>query len=333
MNGEFRILPEAASEAARQVDQVSLALLGIGTLFSVGIAIAIVALAVRYWHTRDIDRSNPGGRKADWALEFAWSITPLLILMVMFWWGADVFMDLHEAPSNPLEISVVAKQWMWKVGHPGGAREINTLHVPTGRPVRLTMISQDVIHSFYVPAFRNKQDVLPGRYTTMNFYPTKTGTYHLFCAEYCGTDHSLMKGTVVVQTASDYLEWQSQQPAPAAAERGRRLLDSYGCLQCHGNVRNPVGPPLTGLFNQQVPLADGSRVSADAAYIRRSILEPQQQVHAGFQPVMPSFQGKLDAEQILDITAYLRSVADAAGPLAGPGPDTDSAAAAEQEGN
>ena len=324
MNESIPILPDAASTSASEVDLLSLTLLSITVVFSVGIACAIGYFALQYWHTRDVNRKLHESVKAHWQIELTWSLIPLIILMVMFSWGADMFVRYHEPPDNPIEINVVAKQWMWKIGHESGPREINALHIPIGRPVRLTMISEDVIHSFYVPAFRNKQDVLPGRYTTMWFEATKPGTYHLFCAEFCGTNHSRMIGQVIVQSPADHAAWLESQPVASAAERGRRLMDSSGCLQCHGSDGNRFGPPLNGLFGRQVVLKDGSRHTVDESYIRRAILEPQTQMRAGFQPIMPSFDGKLTPEQVLDIMMYLKSVADADGPVAGPGPDTAS---------
>lgn len=322
MNESFRILPEAASRSAGEVDLLSLTLLGIATIFSAGIAMAIVFFAVRYWHTRDVNREVHDSVRGHWVIEIFWATVPLLILLVIFWWGMDLYLREHKPPTDAIEVSVVAKQWMWKIGHASGPREINTLHIPVGRPVRLTMISEDVIHSFYVPAFRVKRDVLPGRYSTMWFEPTKVGTYHLFCAEYCGTDHAKMIGQVIVQTPEDHAAWLSSQQTMTRAQRGRRLLESSGCVQCHGESADGEprnGPSLSGIFGRRGPLKDGTQPVVDAAYIRRAILEPQSQVHAGFTEVMPSFAGKLDPEQILDITAYIESIADATGPLPGPG--------------
>ncbi len=319
MTPSFHFFPDAASRTAEMVDWISLTLLGIGTVFSLGIATAIVFFSVRYWHTRDVNRVIHESNRAHWGIEIFWSLVPLAILLVMFWWGASVYIKDHQPPKDALEVSVVAKQWMWKLSHASGPREINALHLPVGRPVRLTMISQDVIHSFYVPAFRVKQDVLPGRYATMWFEPTRPGTYHLFCAEYCGTDHAKMAGQIIVQSPEDYAVWLAKQPKISAAQRGRRLLDSAGCLQCHGAKGNQSGPPLTGLYERRFKLADGSEAFADANYLRQSILNPNAESRPGYKQVMPSYEGKLDAEQVLDIIAYLRSVADTDGPLAGPG--------------
>jgi cytochrome c oxidase subunit 2 len=320
MNEPFRMFPEAASRSATVVDYLSLTLLGIGTLFSVGIALAIVFFIVRYWHTRNVNRESSHSKLLHWTIELVWSIGPFLILMGLFAWGTVVYVNEHRPPNDSIEIYVVAKQWMWKVTHQNGRREINSLHVPIGRPVRLTMISEDVIHSFYVPAFRTKRDVLPGRYSTLWFEPTKTGIYHLFCAEYCGTDHSKMIGEVIVQTPEEYALWLADEHTDSLAERGRRQFATHGCLQCHGRFEGvQLGPPLTGLYGRRVALADGAFALADDAYIRRAILNPAAQVHVGFTVAMPSYEGKLEPEHVMELIAYLRSIADATGPLAGPG--------------
>lgn len=352
MNQAFRIFPEAASHSATQVDNLSLALLAITTLFSVGIALAIMFLVARYWHTREVNRTSGHSRLMHWAMELTWSLGPLFILMVMFAWGAAVFLQAHQPPRDPIEVYVVAKQWMWKIGHQNGRREINALHIPVGTPVRLTMTSEDVIHSFFVPAFRLKQDVLPGRYSTLWFEATKPGIYHLFCAEYCGTDHSRMIGEVVVQTAEQYSLWLAKENVESLAQRGRRRVEALGCLKCHGQQESPnlenwdaehprsskdsargsqIGPPLTGLYGSRVALSSGQYVLADDAYIRRSLLDPQAQTRAGFAGVMPSYDGQLEPEQIMEISAYIRSIADATGPLAGPGSLLDESLGDSQE--
>lgn len=324
MNQSFRMFPEAASRSATEVDVLSWVLLGVTTLFSVGIAVAIVVLVAKYWHTREVNRVSTASHLTHWAFELTWSIGPLIIMLAIFAWGAALFIGENLPPPNAIDVYVVGKQWMWKVSHQSGRREINSLHVPIGQPVRLTMISEDVIHSFYVPAFRLKKDVLPGRYSTLWFEATKPGVYHLFCAEYCGTDHSRMIGEVVVQTPEEYAQWLADGDRESLPERGRRQVEAMGCLQCHGRMvdrpaESPKGPPLTGLYGHGVLLQDGRSVTADAEYIRRSMIDPQSEMRAGYQAVMPSYDGKIEPEQIMEITAYLRSIADATGPLAGPG--------------
>jgi cytochrome c oxidase subunit 2 len=320
MNDSFRLFPETASRAASEVNYLSLALLAIATLFSLGIMLAIVFFIARYWHTREVNRQSSHSNLLHWTVELSWMLGPLAILLGVFGWGAAVYIRAHRPPRDPIEVNVVAKQWMWKIAHESGQREINSLHVPAGRPVRLTMISEDVIHSFFVPAFRAKQDVLPGRYTTFWFEATRTGKYDLFCAEYCGTDHSRMVGTVVVQTPEEYVAWLDSLETEPLAQRGRRWVESFGCLRCHASLEGPqIGPPLTGLYGRPVLLADGQRAIADPAYLRRAILDPQAQLRVGYSSHMPSYEDQIDASQMIEIIAYLRSIADATAPLAGPG--------------
>ncbi len=307
MNESFRVFPETASRGASAVDSISLALLGITTVFSIGIMLAIMFFIAKYWHTRDVNRTSTASPLTHWLMESVWSLGPFVILMVMFTWGAVVYVREHQPPENALEINVVAKQWMWKVAHESGRREINSLHIPIGQPVRLTLISEDVIHSFFVPAFRTKQDVLPGRYTTLWFEPTRPGTYHLFCAEYCGTNHSKMIGEVVVQTPEEYAKWSADTDEGSLAQRGQRLFHSMKCVGCHEPIEgNQTGPSLAGLVGSNVPLEDGTTAVADAAYIRRSIVDPQAQRRVGFKALMPSYEDKIGPEQIMEIIAYLR---------------------------
>ncbi len=246
---------------------------------------------------------------------------PLVIVLVMFGWGVKVFFAQSDPPSNAVEYFVTAKQWMWKVQHPSGKREINELHVPVGQPIKLTMISEDVIHAFFVPAFRIKADVLPGRYTTLWFQATRPGQYHLFCAEYCGTEHSKMGGTVYVMDPADYEAWLAQGPpgsGPGAS--GEELFASLACVTCHRAGVRARGPNLAGVFGSTVQLADGRTVVADESYVRESILDPKAKVVAGFQPVMPSFQGQVTEDQLLQLVQYVKSLgkeAAASGP-AGP---------------
>lgn len=319
MNESFRLVPEQASRTAAEVDQLSLAILIVAAIFTFGISATIVYFSIRYWHGREANREILLHPRTGWLIEITWMVVPLLILLGFFGWGAKIYFRHHRPPADALNVHVVAKQWMWKVGHESGRREIDTLHVPTHQPVRLTMISEDVIHSFYVPAFRTKQDVLPGRYTTMWFEANRPGTYHLFCAEYCGTSHSRMVGRIVVQTPEDYTDWVLAGETPTAAEAGFRWLNAFGCMQCHGEGSDIPAPPLAGLFGRSVPLSNGRSATADSDYLRRAILEPNAEVVAGYKPQMPSFEGEITPEQMLDIIAYLRSVADASGPVAGPG--------------
>jgi cytochrome c oxidase subunit 2 len=227
--------------------------------------------------------------------------------MGLFAWSVKLWVRLRTPPDDATPIFVVAKQWMWEVQHAGGQREINTLHVALDQPVRLVMISQDVIHSLYVPAFRVKQDVLPGRYTDLWFKPTRTGTYDLFCAEFCGTDHSRMGGKVVVLTQADYAAWLGAHARTGLAGQGAALFRSAGCSGCHDPASGVHAPDLDNLYGRTVPLADGSQVRADDRYLHDSIMLPQLQVAAGYAPIMPSYQGRLDESDTLALIAYLKS--------------------------
>lgn len=320
MNQSFHVFPESASRMAAEVDTVAWALLGICTFFSLGIALAIVVFIARYWHSREVNRRSDSPPWVHWAIEAAWILGPLAILMAMFFWGATVYIRARRPPDSALAVNVVAKQWMWKAAHHAGRREINSLHVPVGTPMRLTLISEDVIHSFFVPAFRVKQDVLPGRYTTLWFEALKPGRYHLFCAEYCGTEHSKMIGEIVVMQPEDFAAWMEAGDDQSLSQAGRRHVETLGCLQCHGLVEGgQLAPSLPGLYGQTVTLADGRTVKADDDYLRRSILDPAAEKRPGFTAKMPSYEGQISAEAMFEILAYLRSIADASGPLAGPG--------------
>jgi cytochrome c oxidase subunit 2 len=234
-----------------------------------------------------------------------WVVIPLAIVMVIFFWGARVYFYIYRPPPDAEDLYVLGKQWMWKVQHPGGQREINEVHAPLNRPVRLILSSQDVIHSFYVPAFRIKQDVLPGRYTVVWFRATQPGTYHLFCAEYCGTGHSTMVGRVVVLDPQRYQEWLTgSTPERPPAEAGAKLFTSLGCNNCHG----VQAPTMAGLFMSTRTLSDGRTVVADEQYLRESILDSTTKIAAGYAPLMPSFRGQLTEEQLMELVAYIKSL-------------------------
>jgi cytochrome c oxidase subunit II len=252
-------------------------------------------------HAEQIEGSTP--------LELTWSIVPLGIFMVIFTWGAVIYFQERTPPQGAAEVYVVAKQWMWKLQHQEGQREINELHIPVGRDVKMIMTSQDVIHSFYVPAFRIKQDVLPGRYTTAWFHATKPGTYHLFCAEYCGSQHSGMIGQVVVMEPAQYQAWLSGGPATGTlAENGQVIFQQLGCTTCHRADTQGRGPNLVRVFGKPVQLEDGRTVMADENYVRESILSPAAKVVAGFKPIMPTFQGIVSEEQLTALVAYVKSL-------------------------
>ena len=261
------------------------------------------------------------------ALELLWTIIPFMITMVMFVWGAKVFFDVYRPPAGAMEVYVVGKQWMWKAQHMDGLREINELHVPVGRPVKLIMGSEDVLHSFYIPSFRVKADVIPGRYNVLWFTATKPGRYHLFCAEYCGTQHSGMIGWVYAMEPSEFQAWLgggNSSETPAAA--GAKLFQDFACSSCHRDDALAPAPQLKGLFGKSVQLQNGASVVADESYIRESIVLPQAKIVNGFPPIMPTFQGLVSEEQLLQLIAYVRSLGEAkppaapAGATAAPGP-------------
>lgn len=296
----------AASTLGKEVDVLFLTMLGITGVVAIGVATLIVLFAIRYRPGSRADRSNPPAR-ARW-VEITWTATPLAIFLVIFFWSSIVFSKFHHPPEGAMRIHVLAKQWMWKLEHDNGRREIDELHVPLGRPVELVMTSQDVIHSFFVPAFRVKQDVLPGRYTNLWFTATQLGRFNLFCAEYCGTDHASMHGAIVVMRPTEFAQWLAAGPEqPGLASRGFELYRRVGCSGCHEPASTVHAPDLTGLFGKPVHLSDGSTVIADENYIRDSILQPKKQVVAGFDPVMPSFQGQLDEDDLIALIAFIKS--------------------------
>jgi cytochrome c oxidase subunit 2 len=301
------LFPESASTMAPRVDALYLFLLGLSIFFSLLIAGLIVFYAVRYKRTspHGVGVTAHGGM----ALELTWTIVPFLITMVIFVWGASVFFAMARPPDDTLDIYAVGKQWMWKFQHLDGQREINELHVPVGRPVKMIMTSEDVIHDLFVPAFRVKADVLPGRYTNIWFQPTKPGRYRLFCAEYCGTKHSGMTGEVIVMEATEYQTWLGGGgPEGSLAENGAKLFASLACNTCHRPDAQGRGPVLEGLFGKTVKLQSGESVVADEAYVRESILNPSAKVTAGFQPIMPTFQGLVTEEQLLELIEYIKSL-------------------------
>ncbi len=306
MEPQFRLFPEQASVEAQRVDVLYLFQLGVGVFFTALICLVIFYFAIKYRRGAKVDRSNPP--KKNIPLEVVWTVIPLALTMVMFGWGARLFFDSQRPPLGADEIYVVGKQWMWKVQHPEGKSEINELHIPVGRPVKLKLISEDVIHSFYVPEFRVKTDVLPGRYSTIWLNPTKTGRFHLFCAEYCGTDHSKMIGHVYVMEPAEYSKWLAgtiDQPPHVA---GELLFERFRCNTCHRDTPDARCPSLRGLFGRQVALADGSNVIADEKYLRESIVNPNSKIVQGYKPLMPTYQGQLNEQGILQIIAYIQSL-------------------------
>src|SRR5205807_3500702 len=312
MHSKLPLFPDQASTVAGQVDSLYLFLVLITTFFSLLIGLLILFFAIRYKKTPDRKAEQIHGSTL---LEIIWTVIPLGISMVIFVWGAAIYFHQHRPPANALEIYAVGKQWMWKFEYAGGQREINSLHVPTGRPVRISMISQDVIHSLFVPAFRVKQDVLPNRYTSIWFEATQPGTYHLFCSQYCGTKHSAMTGEVVVMKPEDFESWlESGKAEGSMASNGEKYFQELGCITCHRPDSGARGPNLQGLYGRPVRLADGRTVTADDNYIRESILNPTAKVVSGFQPIMPTFQGVVTSEEdMLQLIAYIKSLVEQSG--------------------
>jgi cytochrome c oxidase subunit 2 len=309
MNEQFSLLPEQASSIAHRTDALFYSLVGVSTLVVLLLTGIAVVFCIRYRKGSKADRSNAPDHAN--GLEWTWTIAPMLAFIGLFLWAAYDYSTLAHPPGNATPVFVVAKQWVWTIEHGNGRREIDELHVPLGKPVRLLMTSQDVIHSFYVPAFRIKQDVVPGRYTTLWFTPTKVGTYHLLCAEYCGTDHASMAGGVVVMPPDQFSAWLDQGDATASlVQKGFALFRERGCIGCHSAQSTVHAPDLNDLFGRRIFLADGRAVVADETYIRDSIVEPLKDVVAGYAPIMPTYAGQLSEEDIGALVQYLRSPAD-----------------------
>lgn len=306
MFDNFPLWPVRASTTAGNVDALYIFLVVLSGLMSALIFTLILVFAAKY-------RKRPGHVaeqiEGSTPLEIVWSVIPFCVFVAIFVWGAVIYFQERTPPRGAAEVYVVAKQWMWKLQHQEGQREINELHVPAGRDVKLIMTSQDVIHSFFVPAFRIKQDVLPGRYTIAWFHATKPGTYHLFCAEYCGTQHSGMIGQVVVMEPAQYEAWLGGGGATGSlAANGQTIFEQLGCSTCHRSDVQGRGPNLAGVFGKKVQLEDGRTVTADENYVRESILVPGAKVVSGFKPIMPVFQGLVSEEQMTALVEYIKSL-------------------------
>ena len=305
MQTGFQLFPEQASTFAEDVDRLYGFLVGVSGFFTALIVVLIVTFAIKYRRSRGY---QPQQSHTAMTLEVVWTVIPLILVMIMFVWGARLFLAQTVPPQGAQDIYVVGRQWMWNVQHPNGRREINELHVPVGRAVKLTLASQDVIHSFFIPAFRIKQDAVPGQYRTMWFEATKPGEYHLFCAEYCGTNHSRMIGRIVVMEDIDYQQWLGGYSEETPAEEGSNLFVQFDCVSCHGSGVRQRGPSLGNIFGKQEPLENGQTVLVDESYIRESIIDPRAKIVRGFSPVMPSFRGQLTEEQILALITYIKSL-------------------------
>ncbi len=315
--GTLPLFPEQASTIAGEVDALYFYLIGVSVIFGLGIALAIVFFALKFRRRRPDE--VPGEIPGSTVLEIAWSVIPFLLTVVMFVWGAHIFFRMSRPPDDAMEVNVVGKRWMWKLQHMTGHREINELHIPAGVPIKLTLTSEDVIHSFFVPAFRIKRDAVPGRYNTVWFTATRPGTYHLFCAEYCGTQHSAMIGRVVVLEPGAYQQWLAGGPSVQdPAESGAKLFVDFNCTTCHKPDDRGRGPILEGLYGKTVRLTSGETVKVDDAYVRESIVNPAAKVVIGYQPVMPTYQGQVTEENVLALIAYIQSLKAAAGSGAAP---------------
>lgn len=314
---DFPLFPPQASTYAGREDALFFFLVGVTVFFVALIFLLVIYFAIRYRRRRKDERPRPV-REPHW-LEATWILVPFGLTVIMFVWGAQLYFFASRPPADAIEILVVGKQWMWKFQHPEGPREIDELHVPVGVPIKLTMTSEDVIHSFFVPAFRIKRDVVPGRYATAWFEATRPGVYRLFCAQYCGTAHAGMTGSVVVMAPVDYERWlRGGAPGVTPVAAGEILFQRMGCGSCHRPDSGGRGPSLIGVFGHPVRLQGGGTVTADETYLRESILDPQAKIVAGYQPVMPTFKGQVSEDGLAQLIAYIKSLQRQAGPAAQP---------------
>jgi len=301
--------PQTASNTAQTVDEILIGLFTVSALICLAVYFLVALYAIRYRHHSEADRSNRA--RKSWHWEIGWTSATLAAFLGLFIWGAGAYLWLYQPPAHAGdEIFVVGKQWMWKIEHPGGQREIDALHIPMGRPIRLVLTSQDVIHSFFIPAFRVKHDVLPGQYETMWFTATKAGQYRIECTQFCGTQHAEMGGTVYVMAPAAFQHWLTDQGAGGdLAAQGEALFRQYGCSGCHSPGSSVHAPSLVGIYGNRVQLQGGGTVIADDRYIHDSILLPHSQIVAGYAPIMPSFAGQIGEDDVLKLVAYIKSLA------------------------
>jgi cytochrome c oxidase subunit II len=300
------LFPAEASGIAPYVDALYFFLILITIVGTTLVAVLLLVFSLRYRREK-----NPVATQIEGStlLEATWTIIPLAIFLVTFVWGALLYFRIYDPPTNAMNIYVVGKQWMWKAEHPGGQHEIDALHVPMGKPIQLTMISQDVFHSFSIPDFRIKREVIPGRYTTVWFEATQVGTYHLFCTQYCGTQHAGMVGEVTVMTPGDYKKWLEQSNSgQSLAQNGERLFASMGCNSCHNGSAAARGPSLAGVYGSKLTLTDGRQILVDDAYLRDAILNPSEHVTAGFSPIMPTYQGQISEDGLIDLVEFIKDM-------------------------
>src|ERR1700761_3660296 len=303
---EFAIIPPEASRQAPQVDALLVFMTLVSLVGLVLVGLLVTAFSIMY--RRD---NHPVAVQIEGStlLEATWTIIPLGLFLVMFVWGSVLYFRIYTPPPNAMNIYVVGKQWMWKAEHPGGQHEINSLHVPVGRPIQLTLISQDVFHSFSIPAFRVKREAIPGRYTTVWFEATQPGTYHLFCTQYCGTLHSQMVGDIDVLTPEDYKKWLAGSTSGVSlAQNGERLFASLSCNACHNGQPDSRGPSLADVYGSKLALANGQSVLVDEAYLRQAILNPSQHITQGYAPIMPTYQGQVSEEGLISLVEYIKNL-------------------------
>ena len=320
------IFPEQASTFAKDVDALYFFVFATSAFFAVVVAIAVIYFGIRYHKTHD---GEIGARiEGNLPLELLWSVIPTIIAMVMFGWGASVFYHLRRPPAEAMHIYAVGKQWMWKFQHLEGQREINELHIPAGRPIKITISSEDVLHGLFFPAFRTKMDAIPGRYTELWFDAQTPGQYHIFCTEYCGTNHAGMIGTVTVMEPANYQLWlQGGGMEGTLAQRGAKLFNDLACSTCHLDTGQGRGPSLKDIVGKTVDLQNGSSVTVDEAYLRESILNSQAKVVKGFQPLMPTFQGLISEENLVALIEHVKSLSPNATSAAAPATSAAPAAA------
>ncbi len=306
--------PDQASTLAPGIDNIYFMWTALSVVVSLIIAVLIVIFAIRYRTGSAADRRSATREEQERILkrvEFAWQAVPMAIFVAMFFWSTEIYYRSVSVPANAIPVYVVGKQWMWHLEHAGGQREIDELHVPLGQPVELIMTSQDVLHSFSIPGFRVKQDVLPGRYTTIWFEATRAGDFHLFCTQFCGADHSRMVGRVVVLPPADFEKWLAARAGGGTmAAQGQVRFREFGCSGCHGPNAAVRAPRLEGLFGRPVRLQDGQTAVADERFIRDAVFTPNRSVPAGYDATMPSYRGQMNEEQLLEIIAYVKSMRD-----------------------
>jgi cytochrome c oxidase subunit 2 len=301
----------AVSKVAGQVDSVFLFIVGITLFFFFLTQGALIWFAFRYRRRASQDEATPsitGNR----LLETIWVVVPSILVVAIFTYGWVVFRDIRNAPAGAAEIGVVARQWLYEFRYPDGRKSVNEVRVPLGKPVRFVMTSSDVIHGFYLPAFRIKQDIVPGRYADLWLQPEKTGAFDIYCTQYCGTGHSTMRATMIVMAPADYAKWLVEGEKSAEAppwRKGKALVERFGCLGCHSlDGVDRIAPTFKGLFGRKVEMSDGKAYVADESYLRESIVDPLAKVVKGFDPVMPTYRGTLKDEDIDEIVAYLKTV-------------------------